>query len=343
MNAGDESIRAASRPLLERAGLRALAADAVFTPLEGGSDRSFTRIGGAGSSAVLLSQDPGWEIDSYIEIGRFLSECGVAVPEILACDPGQGLVLMEDVGDLHLEDALAGAPEETVLRRYREAASILVSLQTGVTGEMKRRGLLAERVFDERALLGETDYFVREFIHGFCRVDVPSSWEKERGRLAASLAAEPLVFMHRDFQSRNLMIAGDRLRLVDFQTAHRGPGLYDSASLLKDPYHPLPPPIRRALAEELHGGLRERGSRPGERFEKFYGTFVLAGIQRNLQALAAFAKLGLRKGKRKFLDSIPPGLDLLEEGIAESGDLEALPAMMKAIRSRIDGGLMKGL
>ena len=100
----DESIRNASRPLLDGAGLRSLAENGSFTPLEGGSDRRFTRIRGGVSSVVLLSQAPGWEIDSYIDVGRFLFDCGVPVPEILACDHERGLVLMEDVGDLHLDD-----------------------------------------------------------------------------------------------------------------------------------------------------------------------------------------------------------------------------------------------
>ena len=208
---------------------------------------------------------------------------------------------------------------------------------------MMRAGFLAKRRFDERTLLGETDYFVREFIEGLFRIDVPPAWERERRLLAASLAAEPPVFMHRDFQSQNILIKDGRLRLVDFQTAHRGPALYDAASLLKDAYHPLPASLRRELVAQLHGRLSERASWRVGRFDDFYGRFILAGIQRNLQALAAFAKLGLRKGKRKFLDSIPPGLDLLEEGVGEHGDFTALPAMIAAIRARIGDGLMKGL
>ena len=330
------------RSFLARAGLCAPGAEAVFTPLEGGSDRLFTRISAGGRSAVLLSQEPGWEIDSYVDVGRFLRRSGVGVPEIFAFDKEHGFVLMEDVGDLHLDEELARADAETEARRYREAVGVLVSFETGVAEAMTREGLLAERIFDERTLLGETDYFVREFIGGFCRIPLPPGWERERRMIAAALAAEPAVFMHRDFQSRNILVEGDRLRIVDFQTAHRGPGLYDAASLLKDAYHPLPAPLRRALVEELHGRLRELGSRPGGRFDEYYGAFVLAGIQRNLQALAAFAALGLRKGKPKFLDSIPPGLDCLEEGVAERGDLPALAAMIAAIRRRIEDGLTKG-
>lgn len=327
---------------LSSAGFGAPGGGVEAAPLEGGSDRLFARIRAGGRSAVLLSQTPGPEIDSYIDIGRFLRRSGVAVPEIFAFDRKRGFVLMEDLGDLHLEDELAAAGRGTELRRYREAIGVLVEFHAGVAGAMSRERLLADRVFDEGTLLGETEYFAREFMEDFCRVRPPAGWERERRLLASSLAAEPRVFMHRDFQSRNLMIADDRIRIVDFQTAHRGPGLYDAASLLKDAYHPLPPPARRALVDELHGRLRERGERAGESLDEFHAKFVLAGIQRNMQALAAFAKLGVKKGKRKFLDSIPRGLDLLEEGIVERGDLPALAAMAAAIRGRIEGEPKKG-
>ena len=336
MDAIDGAVRAGALRMLETAGLRDLAAEASFAGIEGGSDRSFVRIAGAGASVILLSQPPGWEIDAYIDNARFLRANGVGAPRILAFDRGAGLVLMEDLGDRHLEDALAGATEEETAARYREAIGILAALGTTVARAMERDGLLADRVFDERSLLAETDYFVHEFIEGCCPVPLPATWEEERRLLARSLAAEPRVFMHRDFQSRNLMVTGGALRIVDFQTAHRGPGLYDAASLLKDAYHPLPAPLRRELVGELHALLRAGGAAESRSVEEYRRAFVLAGVQRNLQALAAFAKLGLRKGKPKFLDSIPAGLDLLAEGARESASLPGIERLAGELRDRFE-------
>lgn len=310
---------------------------------EGGSDRRFIRLGNGERSAVVLSQPGGgWELDSYVEIGRFLLRYGIPVPEIYAHDGERGIVLMEDLGAMHLESALRTASAAETEDLYRRALGVLADLETAVTAAMRREGLLAQRAFDRATLLGETDYFRREFIEGFCPVPVPGAWEKERVYLADTLAREEPVFMHRDFQCRNIMIKNGRLRIIDFQTAYRGPGLYDAASLLKDPYHPLPAAARGPLLEEFHAKLRDRGARRDESFETFHAAFTTAGIQRNLQALAAFAKLGLRKGKRKFLDSIPNGLDLLEEGVRESGRFPGIEAMVRAIRERSDGFSAKG-
>jgi aminoglycoside/choline kinase family phosphotransferase len=330
-------IAEAARVLARRARIGELASASTIRAIaEGGSDRRFFRLSGGGRTAVVLSQPGGGsELGSYIEIARFLERFHVGAPEIYAFDRERGVILMEDLGDIHLEDALKTASPAEATSYYAGALDILIELETTVTETLMHGELLRERVFDEAALLGETDYFMREFIGGFCPVPIPDSWEDERRRLAAALARQQRVFMHRDYQSRNIMLKDGRLRIVDFQTAHRGPGLYDAASLLKDAYHPVPPAARRRLLEDFHAGLQERGARRGERFAEFYEAFTLAGIQRTLQALAAFVKLGVRMGKPGFRDSIPNGVDLLEEGVRESGRFPGLEMMVNAIRSRL--------
>lgn len=316
-----------------------LGASAVAEPIKGGgSDRRFFRVSEGGKSAVLLV-DLSAEFEYYISIGRFLRRCGVGVPEFYGVDRDEGTVLMEDLGSIHLEDALRASNEEEGLALYRKALALLATLQSGVTGSMQEKGLLTERRFDRDLLIGETDYFRGTFIEGFCPVPLDAGWERERALLADFLCRQRPVFMHRDFQSRNILVQRGELRLVDFQTAHRGPGLYDAASLLRDPYHPLPAETARMFVEELFEALRETGALPGTGHEEFREGFVLAGIQRNLQALAAFVKLGTVKGKRKFLESIPSGLDLLEAGIDESGRFPSMKLMVTAVREKLEKGM----
>jgi aminoglycoside/choline kinase family phosphotransferase len=306
---------------------------------DGGSDRRFIRLAGGNESAVVLFQPiADREFDSYVSLARFLAQCGVAVPEIYAVDRASGIIIMEDLGDQHLETALASAPPSAVRSLYGGCLDLLVRLQTSVTDEMHREGVLADTLFDETKLLGETDYFIGEFVLGFCPVPIPSSFDAERRELARRLAAEPPVFMHRDFQSRNILVKNGRLRLVDFQTAHRGPGLYDAAALLRDSYHPLPPDAREELLETYYRTLEPYGALGHGSFGEFREVFTLAGIQRTMQALAAFAKLGLRRGKPGFLDSIPKGLGLLEEGLRESGRFPGISRMVTDIGTRVAKG-----
>lgn len=328
-------------PLLQAAGMDRRLRGVTWKRLEGGSDRLFFRLSTEGKSFVCLVQDPGPEIESYICIGRFLAEQRIPVPEILASDASAGIVLMEDLGDCHLDKSLEGAPQEEVRKRYNEATDIIVTMQTRVTKAMFEKSFLADRVFSVTELLGETEYFVEQFIEGFCKVDLPEQWQSERKMLAETLSREPLVFMHRDFQSRNIMVHYGRLKIVDFQTAHRGPAIYDIASLLRDPYRPINVSLRMELLRDLHQRLNELGARD-DSFDEFYERFILAGIQRNLQALAAFAKLGSRKGKSHFLASIPSGLETLMEGVKEYGKLHAIAELLESIREKIASKKLKG-
>ena len=334
---GAHPVLAAAKALARRERIAGLDDATTLAAIAGGgSNREFFRLEGPSRAVVVLHQSGGGrEIDSYVEIARLLARHGVGAPEIYAVDRKQGIILMEDLGDVHLEDALRTASRAEASSLYSRSLNILVDLETTVTDSLARENPIVDRIFDEKTLLGETEYFRREFIEGFCPIPVPGSWEEERRFLATALARERRVFMHRDFQSRNIMLRDGRLRIVDFQTAHRGPGLYDAASLLKDAYHPVNALERRTLLEAFHGKLRARGAPEERSFKEFHEAFTLAGVQRNLQALAAFVKLGARMGKPRFLDSIPSGIDLLEEGVRESRVLPGIAAMVAAIRERL--------
>ena len=118
---------------------------------------------------------------------------------------------------------------------------------------------------------------------------------------------EPLEagFMHRDFQSRNIMIAQDRIGIIDFQAGRLGPVAYDLASLLIDPYVDLPEDLQQALVDDAirHLGLSAPAA---EGFKAGYGYCALA---RNLQILGAFGYLSQVKGKTGFAAYIRPGPD----------------------------------
>jgi aminoglycoside/choline kinase family phosphotransferase len=301
----------------------------------GGSDRQFFRVIEDGLSAVVLVHPGGGdEFERYLRTGDFLRENGIGVPDFYTADDS-GIVIMEDLGDIHLLNALEGADAQAELAFYRDCIDMLYRLQTSVTAAELEAGILGGMVFTEETLLAETEYFAREFVEGYAGIDRPSGWDGERRYLAGELASYPQVFMHRDFQSRNILVKDGRLRLVDFQTAHRGPGMYDTASILKDPYHPIDPGTRKTLLMELYYRFIGDGPEPEGGFEMFDERFVLAGIQRNMQALAAFAFLGIKKKRDGFVEFIRPGLGLLEEGLTESGMFPETSGLIARIRDKI--------
>ncbi|MBU0486043.1 MAG: phosphotransferase [Proteobacteria bacterium] len=284
-----------------------------------GSDRQFYRATSdySGSCLVIFpslthSRGVAEAVAAY-RIGSHLRAAGVPVPEILAFDPVSSAIVFEDLGDCHLHDRVqkltVQSPE--VMPLYKEAIEILVHMQ--VAG---RSGFDAGVCWDtprydyELMLARESGYFKQAFCQDLLGIDsFDPGLDREFEQLAARAADLPAkYFLHRDFQSRNLMIHQGKIRVIDFQGARLGPLGYDLASLLIDPYVRL----SRDQQDELlsfYGLLIE--SQVDMEQKNFLAGYYLLALQRNLQILGAFAYLSARKGKVFFGDFIRPALGAL--------------------------------
>ena len=273
--------------------------------------------------------------ENYISIGSFLWRNKIGVPEFYYIDREHGIIIMEDLGDISLEIAVKKGDPAKIVPIYKTCLDVLCELQTNITAKLKEDKILKVKIFDKKSLLSETDYFEREFLARFQPEEIPNGWKEEKEKLADTLSSQPIVYMHRDFQSRNIIIDKNKPRIIDFQAAHLGPAIYDTVSLLKDPYVSLSNASRNNLLEYFYNKLKERNAHNKMSYEEFVQLFATAGIQRNLQALAAFAKLGYRDGKKRFLKSIPAGLQLLEEGAKMGKSYPAIKEMATRLRNTI--------
>jgi aminoglycoside/choline kinase family phosphotransferase len=276
-----------------------------------GSNRPFYRISGSKGSLIVVlpeSKDPLHlkEGEAYHYIGRHLAAKGIPTPVIYGYDRATGAIIMEDLGDVHLERAVreennTGATE----RWYLEAVDILVNMQVRGAGGFDTRYCFDTPVYDRRLMLErESGYFVQAFLQGYLGLKI--TWDElspDFERLA-DLAGEqpPTLFLHRDFQSRNLMVCKGRLRLIDFQGGRLGPPAYDLASLLFDPYVDLPDDMKEALFETY---LRRMKIQQQINEEDFRHHFWYIALQRALQVLGAFGFLTRVKKKAFFKPYIP--------------------------------------
>jgi hypothetical protein len=156
----------------------------------------------------------------------------------------------------------------------------------------------------------EADYFKTAFLHGY--LGLKEEWpELERSFLylmEAASEAKPAFFLHRDFQSRNIMISGDRIGIVDWQAGRLGPLAYDVASLLIDPYTDLPTSTKGDLLDFYVQILTEHDPVMADGFLRQYPYLA---IQRNLQILGAFGFLTKVRGKAYFATYIPAAVGSL--------------------------------
>ena len=304
--------------------------DIKVRPLEkGGSDRSFYRMAVGGEASLILAKYGAQREENrhYVSIARFLQGLGVRVPEIYYHDEREGLIWMEDLGD---RDLWSFRQEPWPVRRrwYRSALDQVLCLHTQahLTPIKERPRLQAE--FNCELYLWEQSYFVENCLGRYFGVS-EAAWEQIGNRtrlaeIAGKLHAQPRVFVHRDFQSQNIVVMGDSACLIDFQGMRPGLPQYDLASLLYDPYVVLSGNERA----ELIAYYLERAKEVGTEAE-FMEVYDLCAMQRLMQALGAYGYLGLVKERAHFLAHIPAAVVNLREVLGRIGGLEGVAGLLK--------------
>ena len=314
-------------------GFTAAVPDTLSLLAMGGSDRRFYRVVSEKTSCIaMVSPASSDEQLAWIDINRFLHSCSIGVPNIYAQDDVRHIMLVEDAGDVSLYQALnAEQDRKTKLELYKQALGILAEMQVHATPNMQSCTCLCNRRFDYAAFRAETDYFIRSFLQEYCKTKTPPALTDEFHQLALTLSAEPPEFMHRDFQSQNIHLIGDQIKIIDFQSATAGPPHYDLVSLLKDAYVVISEAERNLLIE-YYLEVRSRLGSPVDNPVAFTRTFHLCGLQRNMQALAAFSFLGTHKKKTHFYAHIPTAIGYLTEALNSITDYPCQSASIATIR-----------
>lgn len=296
--------------------------DIGWLPLAGdGSDRMLYRIFYPGHSVILAvnerppSNDRGInENDSFAYVCNHLRSRGFAAPAIHAFHRERGWFILEDLGDIHLQDqALMLKDKPAQLEElYRRVLALLPLMQVKAA-----QGFDAGRIhsppYDKTFVRRwESGYFLKFFVDRYCQCAA------REGRLAGELdalaetlsAVEGTFFLYRDFQSKNIMITHGELRLLDFQGARFGPLHYDPASLLLDPYVELTDAMQERLLDYY---LEQLGKLMTVEPGTFLNNYRIIALHRNMQMLGAFAFLCLVKGKTYFTAYMPAAVKSLKK------------------------------
>jgi aminoglycoside/choline kinase family phosphotransferase len=301
-------------------------------PLEkGGSDRKFYRIRNGGDSMIFVKYSGHKEENRhYVDIASFLNHAGVPVPEIFHHDPVEGLIWMQDLGEL---DLWSFRETEWLSRAalYESTLDAVFAMHTSATSLAGNFALKLERVFDADLYLWEQSYFFENCLGNFFQIapeevsdlaTLPALTEAAR-----DLAERPRVLVHRDFQSQNVMISEGSAWLIDFQGMRFGLAQYDLASLLYDPYVVLTDSERETLLEFYKTRLKKNGHRVDGDFDR---VFSWCALQRLMQALGAYGFLGLKKDRPHFLSHIPVAMNSLRKIVSR---LEGLDPLVQKLNS----------
>jgi aminoglycoside/choline kinase family phosphotransferase len=307
----------------------------VFDLAPASADASFRRYFritlADGSTRVVMDAPPEHEdCRPYLQVARLLDDAGVHVPKVFSEDLQQGFLLLSDLGNTTYLDALKAHPE-CAAALYREASSALVTLQ-----KTSRPGVLPE--YDRALLSRELQLFPDWYIARHLGITLSETQQAALTgvfeKILANNLAQPKVFVHRDYHSRNLMVSTPNPGVLDFQDAVYGPHTYDLVSLFRDAY------ITWEEEQELDWAIRywemaRKASLPVPAdFYDFWRDYEWMGAQRQIKVLGIFARLSHRDGKDGYLADMPRVMAYLRRAAERYIDLKPLLLLLDELENR---------
>lgn len=307
-----------------------------FTIAPASADASFRRyfrVTRAGGTLIAMDAPPDKEdMQPYIRIAAMLVEVGVNAPRVLEQNLREGFLLNSDLGSLtYLTELDRGGDSR---RLYGDAIASLVRIQAG-----GRKFASQLPAYDDALLRREMALFPEWFCGKHLGLQFTAADQAGLNAvfdaLVAEALAQPRVFVHRDYHSRNLMVTdgalgGSNPGILDFQDAVHGPITYDLVSLLRDCYIAWPLEQVHAWVLDFRKAASEERLNVGTDERQFLRWFDFMGVQRHLKAIGIFARLWHRDGKPGYLKDIPRTLNYVRSVSARYPELRLLGNLIES-------------
>ena len=277
---------------------------AGFTLTPASEDASFRRYWRAtlsdGRTFVAMDAPPDKEdCRPFVRVARMLIDAGVHAPQVLAQELAQGFLLLSDLGT---RTYLHELTTDNAAALFADATDALLRWQLAT-----RAGELPP--YDEALLRRELNLFPEWYVGRHLKKSLTpaqaDTLEKIFRLLVESALGQPVVYVHRDYMPRNLMVSEPNPGVLDFQDAVLGPITYDVVSLMRDAF------ISWDEERVLDWSVRywekaKRAQLPvAADFGEFWRALEWMGLQRHLKVLGIFARINYRDGKPKYLADTP--------------------------------------
>ncbi|HXU93635.1 MAG TPA: phosphotransferase [Gallionella sp.] len=305
----------------------------TFSIAPASADASFRRYFRAtfadGRTLVAMDAPPQHEnCEPFLHIGKLFEDAGTHVPHVHAQDLTQGFLLLSDLGNTTYLQALTA---DNARQLYGAATDALIKIQLA-----SKEDELPP--YDEALLRRELNLFPEWYVAKHLGVTLndkqQAALEESFKRILRNNLAQPRVYVHRDYHSRNLMVTEPNPGILDFQDAVYGPITYDLASLFKDAYI-------KWDEEEIMDWLirywekaRKAGLPVSTDFGEFYRDYEWMGVQRHIKVLGIFARLYHRDSKDGYLKDMPLVMDYLRRACERYIDLKPLLNLLDALEPR---------
>ena len=287
-----------------------------------------TKIDGVGSVVLMLALDEK-HVSDFTRMTGLMNKLGADVPHIFG---SRGRVsALEDLGDISLQAKVQNMDGDEIEDEYRNVIDTLLDFQARTSKFKDRDNPCFEHRFDLEKLMWEVEFANEHFIDNYLghavSPDEKTEMQDEWKIICTTLAKTSKTLAHRDFHSRNIMIAGNRRVWIDYQDARMGRRQYDLASLLLDPYVDISPEVEMTLVDYYYDGLQKINKHPISH-ERFIKMYQLSGVQRLYKALGTFGYQSTAGGVDVYKEYIPKATATLRRVMKSSPDLTRLLSVM---------------
>lgn len=293
------------------------------------SFRNYYRLMRDSASFVVMDAPPDVErTQEFVDIADRLRAVGLHAPEVLAHDPEQGFVLLEDLGPRPFHHVLDSGNADSL---FDDAVEALIHMQT----EVDVSGLPS---YDPALLMRELNLFVDWFLARHWQVEPTDGeldgWDEICATLLRWALDQPQVFCHRDYMPRNLLIAEPNPGIIDFQDAVIGPISYDPVCLFRDAFLSWPVEQSDRWLEDYRQRAAAAGLPVPASAQLWQRSCDLVGAHRFLKVIGIFARIRYRDGKPRYLRDVPRFFRYLEVSIRRNPELDELDGLLDAWRQR---------
>ncbi len=244
----------------------------------------------------------------WINLHRYLSSISVAVPKLFATSTKHRALLVEDVGEVSLRDAVARSPHSAA-DLFRLAIDELLKIHVEGTRRIHHRCFASSVNYDRRLFVWELSQFVEITLPEIAPRSDRAAIYAELDELAEGLDRFPRVLSHRDYHGQNLYLQhGPKIRVIDFQDALMAPSAQDLAVLLttRDTGEIVHHALEQRLLDYYYAGLARRQAvnlAPND----FARSYRLAVLQHALKMAGRF-RMFERDGKLGYAQYVPHAL-----------------------------------
>ena len=292
------------------------------------SDASFRRYfrvdtAQGGTLIVMDAPPPQEDVRPFVYAAQVFGETGISVPHVIAQDVERGFLMLSDLGSTTYLSVLN---PDNAHKLYMDAIDSLVLIQAqsepDVFPEYDRPLLLRE-------LMLFPDWYVARHLGVTMTEAQTKSLHQVFDALLANNLAQPQVYVHRDYHSRNLMLMSKgNPGVLDFQDAVFGPITYDLVSLLRDAYVQWDEELVLDWAIRYWERAKKAGLPVNPDVDAFYRDFEFMGVQRHLKVLGIFARLYHRDGKDAYLSDLPLVMEYTRKAAGRYRELAPLVRLL---------------